>query len=134
MKQVHATHGGLILLEAGQWREILALATAMGGRGITPHSMTCNAVLKVDYREGMIGWSYPLLMVEEMPVEVGKYMIYPHYLEFFYIHMVGWCRISEATTVCCWLESSFFWGMNMGKIVYPWPIDPSMRPEFDDGM
>ena len=48
-------HGGLIRFEAGQWREILALATAMGGRGITPHSMTCNAVLKVDgYHRG--GW------------------------------------------------------------------------------
>eukprot|EP00913_Durusdinium_trenchii_P030899 g28940.t1 len=30
----------------GRWREILSLATAMGGRGIIPHSMTCNAVLK----------------------------------------------------------------------------------------
>lgn len=32
--------------KVGRWREILALATAMGGRGITPHSVTCNAVLK----------------------------------------------------------------------------------------
>ena len=32
-------------MEAGQWREILALATAMGGRGITPafHDLQCGA-------------------------------------------------------------------------------------------
>ena len=42
--------GIFIPRQAGQWREILALATAMGGRGITPHSMTCNAVLKAERR------------------------------------------------------------------------------------
>lgn len=128
MKQVHAT-------QAGQWREILALATAMGGRGITPHSMTCNAVLKVDYREGMIGWSYPLLMVEEMPVEVGKYMIYPTLFRVFFTYICwgGVGFLKQQQYVVGW-RVLFFWGMNMGKIVYTWPIDPSMRPEFDDGM
>ena len=55
--------------EAGQWREILALATAMGGRGITPHSMTCNAVLKVDGLPGCFE-----LQIRRSPVEVGKYI------------------------------------------------------------
>ena len=67
--------GSTFSCEAGQWREILALATAMGGRGITPHSMTCNAVLKVDGLPGCL--ELLLLMVEEIrrsPVEVGKYI------------------------------------------------------------
>lgn len=69
-----------------------------------------------------------------MPVEVGDNIIYSHYLEFFLnIHMLGWCRISEAKAVCCW-RVLFLGGINMEKNVYPWPIDPSMRPEFDDGM
>lgn len=48
----------------GRWREILSLATAMGGRGIIPHSMTCNAVLKACVQLGK--WEVALKLLVSM--------------------------------------------------------------------
>jgi len=48
----------------GNWREILSLATAMGGRGINPHSMTCNAVLKACVQLGK--WDVALKLLGTM--------------------------------------------------------------------
>ncbi|CAE6940348.1 unnamed protein product [Symbiodinium sp. KB8] len=46
LTEVHFDMAINVCEKDGLWREILSLATAMGSRGISPHSMTCNAVLK----------------------------------------------------------------------------------------
>jgi len=62
--EVHFDIAISVCEKAGQWREILALATAMGGRGITPHSMTCNAVLKACVQLGK--WDVALKLLGTM--------------------------------------------------------------------
>eukprot|EP00435_Cladocopium_sp_Y103_P024154 s958_g5.t3 len=62
--EVHFDMAISICEKAGKWREILALATAMGGRGITPHSMTCNAVLKACVQLGK--WDVALKLLGTM--------------------------------------------------------------------
>jgi len=64
LTEVHFDMAINVCEKAGRWRDILSLATEMGSRGINPHSMTCNAVLKACVQLGK--WDVALKLLGTM--------------------------------------------------------------------
>ncbi|CAE8640867.1 unnamed protein product [Polarella glacialis] len=64
LTQVHFDMAINICEASGQWMEVLALASSMGARGVSPHSATCNVVLKACVELGK--WEVALKLLETM--------------------------------------------------------------------
>eukprot|EP00931_Biecheleriopsis_adriatica_P077518 TRINITY_DN51068_c0_g1_i1.p1 TRINITY_DN51068_c0_g1~~TRINITY_DN51068_c0_g1_i1.p1 ORF type:complete len:669 (-),score=140.88 TRINITY_DN51068_c0_g1_i1:58-2064(-) len=61
LTQVHFDMAMSVLEKERRWKDVLSLASGMGNRGVSPHGVTCNGVLKACVKLGQLDTALSLL-------------------------------------------------------------------------